>query len=97
MDVFQRGQTQLVDLTVSDGGGANPNSTYVAGTLRKQREEENTDTYKGRFIGISPEQLVLRSFDYVGGAARQSTRRPGCSISLMFSLQAARSTALSPP
>jgi hypothetical protein len=72
VDVFQRGQTQLVDLTVSDGGGANPNSTYVAGTLRKQREEEKTATYMGRFSGLSPEQLVVLSFDCMGGATENT-------------------------
>ena len=70
VEVFRRGQLELVDLTVSDGGGAEPGVSYVAGKLCIQRAIQKRDTYAGddgRFEGIADDQLTILSFDCMGG------------------------------
>jgi hypothetical protein len=44
VEVFRRGQLELVDLTVSDGGGAEPGASYEAGKLCIQRAIQKRDT-----------------------------------------------------
>ena len=71
--VFERGQLEIVDLTVSDGGGAAPSGNYVAGRLCTKRAHDKHRTYRGdetrtgRFAGILREQLTILSFDCMGG------------------------------
>lgn len=71
VDVLEKGQMQLIDLTVSDGGGCQPKADYKAGTLCALREKEKFDTYShkdlGRFSGIASSQLAVLSFDCMGG------------------------------
>ena len=73
VDVFSRGQTELVDLTVSDGGGASPSATYAAGKLCLARALQKQGTYTGpdgRFVGLKPDQLTILSFDCMGGMTK---------------------------
>jgi hypothetical protein len=76
--VFERGQLEIVDLTVSDGGGAAPSGNYVPGRLCTKRAHDKHFTYRGdgtrngRFAGILREQLTILSFDCMGGMTTET-------------------------
>ena len=65
----------LIDLTVSDGGGSKPGAGYVPGTHRQQNANDKRANYVGdnaRFTGIQEKQLIIPSWDAMGGATEET-------------------------
>ena len=68
-------QIQLIDITVSDGGGSKPTLPYVPGVLCEKRAALKHDIYhgdNGRFVGIRKGQFVVPSFDQMGGCTEET-------------------------
>ena len=73
--VLARDEVLAIDLTVSDGGGSKPQLPYVPGQLCEKKAEEKHDTYhgpNGRFTGLSCDQLVVPSYDAMGGCSKET-------------------------
>jgi hypothetical protein len=67
----------LIDLTVSDGGGSKPGPNYVPGDHRQQNATAKRANYVGdnaRFTGILEKQLIVPSWDAMGGATEETDK-----------------------
>ena len=72
VDVFAEGQRQLIDFTVSGGGGCDPPADYVPGSHAEANAATKHDAYHGRFIGIKTYWLVVLSFCFLGGMTKET-------------------------
>jgi hypothetical protein len=75
VDVLTRGQILAIDFTVSDGGGSKPQLPYITGALCEQKAKEKHDLYhgsNGRFEGLKDGQLVVPSYDAMGGCSKET-------------------------
>jgi hypothetical protein len=67
----------LIDLTVSDGGGSKPGAGYKPGVHRQQNADAKRANYVGanaRFTGIQEKQLIVPSWDAMGGATMETEK-----------------------
>jgi hypothetical protein len=67
----------LIDLTVSDGGGSKPGAGYKPGVHRQQNADAKRANYVGanaRFTGIQEKQLIVPSWDAMGGATKETEK-----------------------
>ena len=71
--VTERDAIELIDITVSDGGGSKPRiGSFVPGQLCEERAKQKIVTYTTRFRGITKKQLVILSFDAMGGMTKET-------------------------
>ena len=73
--VLARDEILALDMTVSDGGGSKPQLPYIAGLLCETKAQEKHDIYhgdNGRFAGLSKKQLVVPSYDAMGGCSGET-------------------------
>jgi hypothetical protein len=67
----------LIDLTISDGGGSKPGPGYQPGVHRQQNADAKRANYVGdnaRFTGIQGKQLIVPSWDAMGGATEETEK-----------------------
>ena len=76
--VLERDAIQLIDFTVSDGGGGSKTPlSHVAGSLCSAKAAEKHATYRGengRFVGIAKGQFMVPSFDQMGGCTEETEK-----------------------
>ena len=71
--VMKRGAVELIDITVSDNGGSRPSlDSFTPGKLCEERAQQKVVTYTTRFNGIERKQLVILSFDAMGGMTKET-------------------------
>ena len=65
-----------VDFTISDGGGSKDTRLpYTPGILRNTRAKAKHEIYhgeNGRFEGLTGEQLIVPSYDLMGGCTEET-------------------------
>ena len=67
----------LIDITVSDGGGSKPGPGYQPGIHRQQNAVTKRANYVGanaRFTGIQEKQLIVPSWDAMGGETEETEK-----------------------